>query len=236
LIYPDWPAPENILAYSTTREAGVSQGRFQGLNLGDHVGDKPELVQRNRQLLPASKQLFWLKQVHGNKCVRLEQGYPQHPAADACYSREKGLGCVVMTADCLPVLLCDQQGTEVAAVHCGWRGLAAGILFQTLKQFQTPTNRLMAWLGPAIGPKAFEVGEEVKSAFITEYQGAFIPTQVQGKYLADIYQLATTALHMAGVKQVFAGDYCTYSQPELFYSYRRDGQTGRMASSILITQ
>lgn len=235
LIYPDWPAPQNVLAYSTTREGGVSTGVYRGLNLGQHVGDESELVQHNRQLLPAASDLVWLQQVHGSQCVALDSSSLQDQAADASYTKYKSIACVVMTADCLPVLICDQHGTEVAAVHCGWRGLAAGVLSQTLARFTAPNAQLLAWLGPAIGPQAFEVGEDVKQAFAAGTQSAFIETNRPGKYLADIYQLAKFELAKAGVERVFGGDYCTYSQPELFYSYRRDGQTGRMASAIVLT-
>ncbi|MCH8536456.1 MAG: polyphenol oxidase [Alkalimonas sp.] len=236
-ITPDWPAPEWVKACSSTRFGGYSTGVFASLNLGDHVGDAPEQVQRNRQLLqqhagmPAAP--VWLEQVHGTAVLRLPRQANSTLQADAAVSSAVGQVCSVMTADCLPVLFCDRSGQQVAAAHAGWRGLLGGVLEATVANFTQPTE-VMAWLGPAIGPKAFEVGAEVRTQFIARQNGAetaFQPS-TQGKWLANLYELARQRLQAVGVTAIYGGDYCTLSQPELFFSYRRDGQTGRMASCI----
>ena len=239
----DWPAPFHIKTAISTREGGVSLPPYYGLNLGSHVCDRPEAVAQNRQLfrqqatMPAEP--LWLNQVHGTECVVLEQtDFSAGPVtADASTTKTKGLVSVVLTADCLPVLFCDAAGTQVAAAHAGWRGLVDGVLEQSLAQFSDPTT-VMAWLGPAIGPAAFEVGDEVRQAFIAKdakADAAFISVPGKnGKWLADLYQLARLRLTAAGVNQIYGGGFCTYSDKERFYSYRRDGQTGRMASCIWI--
>lgn len=236
VIKPDWPAPSHVQAFTTTRQGGISQGLYAALNLGLHVNDQTEHVLANRALL--RKQLpsepVWLEQVHGTTVVPA-QIYPIPPIADAVYSHSPQQVCAVQTADCLPLLLCDQAGTHVAAVHAGWRGLAAGIIEQTLAVFADP-QQLLAWLGPAIGPNAFEVGAEVREQFIDaapEAIAAFRPSPRAGHWFADLYQLARQRLRRHGVTQIFGGIYCTYTERELFYSYRRDGaHTGRMASLI----
>ena len=232
---PEWPAPARVRALQTLRSGGVSPAPYDGLNLGDHVGDLPENVAANRSrlssVLPAEPR--WLQQVHGATVVDGD-GLVQPEAADGVYARLPGVVCGVMTADCLPVLFCDAAGSVVAAAHAGWRGLAAGVLENTVKAMGVPAANLMAWLGPAIGPGAFEVGDEVRAAFVTadrSASGAFVPGR-PGKWLADIYALARLRLNACGVGQVFGGGFCTVSDRERFFSYRRDGVTGRMASLI----
>jgi YfiH family protein len=261
-----WPAPANIVALTTTRPGGVSVGPYASFNLGAHVGDRPEDVLRNRRLLqeylclnqdatPAEdkhsavdflevhrpscqSEPRWLNQVHGNSVVVIEPKLPSTiPTADASYTRTPSQICAVLTADCLPVLLCNREGTEAAAVHVGWRGCLAGILANTLACFQSAPSELMAWLGPAIGPEAFEVGPEVREAFIKEnplMACAFLPGAGL-KFQANLYQLATLALAKSGVNAVYGGDFCTVSDNTRFFSYRRDGgTTGRMATLIYI--
>ncbi|WP_078120991.1 peptidoglycan editing factor PgeF [Thiosocius teredinicola] len=235
LIRPDWPAPANVGAVSTTRAGGVSSGAWSTLNLGTHVGDVPTDVEENRHRLTRAANLpsepQWLQQVHGTR-VRLNRS--GDVCADAGITDVPGVVSVVMTADCLPVLFCDVRGTQVAAAHAGWRGLQAGILEQTVRAFNQPADQLMAWMGPAIGPAAFEVGDEVHAAFtdIEHDDGRHFSPHGQGHWLADLYGLARARLHRAGVGRVFGGSYCTYSEAERFFSYRRDGVTGRMASLI----
>lgn len=239
----DWPAPLNIKTAISTRVGGGSLPPYDGLNLGSHVDDAPEAVAQNRQLFKHQAKMpaepLWLNQVHGTDCVVLEQtDFSVGPfTADASTTKTKGLVSVVLTADCLPVLFCDLSGTQVAAAHAGWRGLVDGVLEQSLAQFADPTT-VMAWLGPAIGPTAFEVGDEVRQAFIAKdakASTAFISVpDKNGKWLADLYQLAHLRLTAAGVSQIYGGGFCTYTDKERFYSYRRDGQTGRMASCIWI--
>jgi YfiH family protein len=238
LLYPDWPAPANVKAVSSTRLGGVSVAGFSSLNLGAHVGDDLVVVNTNRQrfsqlaALPAEP--VWLNQVHGTQVLQLPLATQADLTADASYSRQADQVCLVMTADCLPLLLCNRAGTEVAAVHAGWRGLAAGVIEQTLTHFQSPVSELLVWLGPAIGPHAFEVGLEVRSVFVAQdplAAAAFVVLSPE-KYLADLYQLARLRLQHCGVMAIYGAQYCTYSDPARFFSYRRDGQTGRQASAI----
>lgn len=239
LLCPDWPAPAGVKAVSSTRLGGVSGGQYASLNLGGHVGDDAVNVSANRQRfaqlarLPAAP--TWMNQVHGNQVLTLPQHSPEPlPTADASYSRQPGQVCLVMTADCLPLLICNTAGTEVAAVHAGWRGLAGGVIEQSLLQFQAPMAELMVWLGPAIGPAAFEVGAEVRQAFVAmmpEAEAAFTGS-AGGKYLANIYALARLRLQRAGVRAIYGAEYCTFTDSARFFSYRRDGQTGRQASAI----
>jgi polyphenol oxidase len=236
-IYPDWPAPANVQAFCTSREGGVSQGVFASQNLGTHVGDDVQAVMQNRALLKTSALLpsepGWLNQVHGTDVLMLDDWQGDLVNADAAVCGTPGKVCVVMTADCLPLLFCDSKGRQVAAAHAGWRGLCNGVIEQTLKLFANPAD-VMVWLGPAIGPAAFEVGAEVRAAFVAHNTGAnraFVPTG-SGKYLADLYLLARQRLKAVGVSQIYGGQHCTFSEPEQFFSYRRDGQTGRMASLI----
>jgi YfiH family protein len=239
LIIPDWPAPAKVRAFQTTRQGGISAAPFDSLNLGDHVGDAPLVVARNRMLLNTllPSEPVWLEQVHGTVVANADLAGCR-TVADASIAR-RGV-CVVMTADCLPVLLCDQAGTVVGAAHAGWKGLAAGVIEATVCEMGVEPVELMAWLGPAISQKAFEVGGEVRDEFIKSdpaAAAAFIPSPLQGessKYLADIYALARLRLNALGVTQIYGGDRCTYSEPEQFFSYRRDGVTGRQGSFIWV--
>lgn len=235
LIVPDWPAPPGVRALSTTRRGGYGGGSYASFNLAHHVGDDPVVVAANRQLLrnrlPVSP--CWLKQVHGIGCVDVDAAWPGIEA-DASVSHAPVQACTVLTADCLPILLCDQAGTVVAAAHAGWRGLAAGVIEATVAAMRLPGERLMAWLGPAIGPAAFEVGDEVRTAFLRDDAGAaaaFVPHGA-GKWLCDLYALARRRLARLGVGRVHGGGFCTYTEGERFFSYRRDGVTGRMASLV----
>jgi purine-nucleoside/S-methyl-5'-thioadenosine phosphorylase / adenosine deaminase len=244
-IIPDWPAPQNVQALQTTRNGGVSTGSYASLNLGDHVGDVPMAVAHNRQLLSAllPSEPVWLKQVHGTGVIDTDAAGCGVPQADACISRHSGAVCAVMTADCLPVLLCDERGSVVAAVHAGWRGLCDGVIEQTVRAMDVPPQMLMAWFGPAIGPQAFEVGGEVRAAFIDKQpqaEAAFIPSPPaplplagEGrKYLADLYRLARLRLNALGISRIYGGGLCTYTDSARFFSYRRDGVTGRMGTFI----
>jgi YfiH family protein len=234
-ITPDWPAPANVRAFTTTRRRGRSRGPYADLNLADHVGDDPVAVAANRGrlrlYLPTAP--HWLKQVHGTRCVVAEELAPG-TEADASVSFAPSTVCAVLTADCLPLLLCDAAGTVVAAAHAGWRGLAAGVIESTVAAMDRPGDELLAWLGPAIGPAAFEVGDDVRDAFVAHDHAAaraFMPHGA-GKWLCDIYELARWRLAALGVHRVFGGDLCTFEDAGRFYSYRRDGATGRMASVI----
>jgi hypothetical protein len=246
IIEPDWPAPDSVLALCTTRLGGRSEAPYASFNLGSHVGDDTSAVVANRAILagalPPDARVFWLSQVHGTAVVEAGQGGSM-PVADAQWSRSPGAVCAVLTADCLPVLLCSAAGDVVAAAHAGWRGLLAGVLETTVGAMDTHTQQLLAWLGPAIGQAAFEVGQEVREAFLAAARPAevnaiaacFLPSTSRPQhYLADLYALARVRLGTLGVTRVFGGGWCTYSEGERFFSYRRDGQTGRMASLILL--
>ena len=237
LIVPQWPIPQGVAACSSTRIGGVSLSPYDSLNLGAHCGDNPEHVEENRKRLFAAGNLpskpVWLEQVHGKDVLKLSGGPYLSKRADASYSNTPGTVCAVMTADCLPVLFCNRAGTEVAAAHAGWRGLCEGVLEETVACFGDKPENIIAWLGPAIGPDAFEVGAEVREAFMAKDLQADIAFVPRGeKYLADIYQLARQRLANVGVGNVYGGDHCTFSESETFFSYRRDNTTGRMASFI----
>ena len=243
LIVPDWPAPPAVRALQTTRRGGVSRPPYASLNLGDHVGDDRLAVAANRALLRGALvgggDPVWLNQVHGTRVVNAAACSPGDPPerADASFARDKGVVCAVMTADCLPVLYCDDAGSVVAAAHAGWRGLLAGVLEATVAAMGVAAPTLLAYLGPAIGPRAFEVGDEVRSAFVAAdaaLAAAFTPAQ-PGKWLADLYLLARLRLAAQGLVRVYGGDFCTYGDADRFFSYRRDAQTGRMASMIWLT-
>ncbi len=233
-IVPDWPAPKNVRSLITTRVGGVSVGAYASLNLGDHVGDDAQAVKQNRaalkKILPAEP--CWLQQVHGSSVLALEN-YQAPVEADASVTQSEHLICAIMTADCLPVLLCDELGTSVGAAHAGWRGLNAGVIENTVAQMQCPPARLMAYLGPAIGPQRFEVGGEVREAFLRNDAQAAVAfsEQADGKFLADIYLLARQRLGKAGVTRIYGGQFCTVEEHR-FFSYRRDKTTGRMAALI----
>lgn len=223
---------------STTRIGGVSTGAYHELNLGDHVGDDPQAVEANRARLIQHYALpempRWLQQVHGIKVADLRQTLAPR-RADASWTDQPRQVCAILTADCLPVLFCDDSGSVVAAAHAGWRGLAGGILGATLAQLPVPATRLMVWLGPAISPAAFEVGADVRDTFIAldpKSQGCFAPAAAAGKYHADLYTLARRQLHAQGISAIYGGEHCTYTDAQRFFSYRRDGVCGRMASLI----
>lgn len=239
MIYANWPAPSNVTAFITTRERGASRGIFSAFNLGDHVGDEPSAVHENRSMLQdslgTSRSVCWLKQVHSNFIVAAEESdNPQE--ADAIYTYQKELPVAVMTADCLPVFFASKSGDQVAVAHAGWRGLCAGVLENTANCFAEPSE-LLVWLGPAIGQKYFEVGDDVRSAFVAkdlDADQAFLSVDQSNKYLADLYLLAKLRLQQLGISAIYGGDFCTYSDTR-FYSYRREGQTGRMASVIFFS-
>lgn len=234
-IVPDWPAPARVKSLMTTRAGGVSRASWASLNLGDHVSDDPARVAANRtrlrERLPAEP--GWLRQVHSARVVEL--GRDTEREADASFTRQVGEACAVLTADCLPVLFCDRAGSVVAAAHAGWRGLAGGVLEAAVAAMQVPPDEILAWMGAAIGPQAFEVGDAVREAFVgrhPEAAAAFVPQPAPGKWLADIYRLARIRLNRIGVQAIHGGGRCTFSEADSFYSYRRDGVTGRMASLI----
>lgn len=237
LIAPDWAAPVTVRALATTRLGGVSRAPYDSLNLGAGVADSPEAVTVNRQRLVAEAGLpcqpLWLRQVHGATVVAAHTAGEQ-PEADAAWTNRGALPCAVLTADCLPVLLCNRAGTRVAAVHAGWRGLAAGVIEQTVSALDVDGGDLLAWLGPAIGPDVFEVGPEVRDHFLRQDPGASAAFR-QGRddrWLADLYTLARRRLNLLGVHDICGGGFCTYSDEQRFFSYRRDGETGRMATVI----
>jgi polyphenol oxidase len=233
-IIPDWPAPKNLRALITTKAGGVSTGAYASMNLGDHVGDDAQLVKQNRaalkKYLPAEP--CWLRQVHGTSVLSLEK-YSEPVEADASVTQESNVICAIMTADCLPVLLCDESGITVGAAHAGWRGLCNGVIEKTVAAMQCKPANLMAYLGPAIGPKKFEVGSEVREAFMRhDIQADKAFSKIAGnKFLADIYELARQRLRQASVTRIYGGEFCTFDD-ERFFSFRRDKITGRMASLI----
>lgn len=238
-IDPDWPAPPHVRALATTRRGGFSAGPFAGLNLATHVDDDPHVVERNRQWLREAAGLpaepMWLQQVHGTDVWR---GGPSQapPTADASIATSKRQVCAILTADCLPVLFCDTAGTVVAAAHAGWRGLVGGVLAATVESMQVPASQLLAWLGPAIEPAAFEVGGEVRDRFVARdarHSQAFQKNE-RHRWQADIYALARGELRALGVERVHGGGFGTFADATRFYSYRREKRTGRMATLIWI--
>ena len=237
-LIPDWPAPAGVKACVTTRAGGVSLAPFDSLNLGDHVDDSPEAVAENRRRLTDhfSIQPAWLQQVHGIVVAHADPG--RVVTADASWTATPGIACAAMTADCLPALFCDRAGTRVAAAHAGWRGLAAGVLEATLDSLDVPAADTLVWLGPAIGPQAFEVGPEVRETFVQQLPQAaeaFVPSHNPGKFMADIYKLARLRLAARGVTAVYGGGFCTVTDPR-FFSYRRSPRTGRFASLIWLAR
>lgn len=237
LIIPDWPLPSNLCAVQTTRAGGASTGPWGSLNLALHTGDDPATVHRNRARLSDALRLrrvpAWPRQVHG-AVVADAAALTDEVEADAVVARRAGDVCSVQTADCLPVLFASLDGQRVAAAHAGWRGLAGGVLEATVDALGCPPAEVTAWLGPAIGPEAFEVGPEVRSAFVAEQAAAAVAFRsgVGDRWFADIYQLARLRLERAGLREVHGGGRCTYSESETFFSYRRDGACGRMATLI----
>lgn len=247
ILLPDWPAPPGVRAVTTTRGGGASSGRYASFNLATHVGDEPQRVAENRAALRSRLGLpaepTWLTQVHGTVVVNagVDRGgdLPTAPApeADASVAHRPGAVCAVLTADCLPVLFCTRDGSRVGAAHAGWRGLAAGVLEATLAALGRPPGEVLAWLGPGIGAEVYEVGEEVREAFLAPdpgTAGAFTPSGRPGHWLADMYALARRRLGRAGLGEIYGGGLCTYRDGERFYSYRRDGVTGRIATLIWI--
>jgi YfiH family protein len=240
-ITPDWPAPPRVRAVSTLRTGGSSRGPFSALNLAAHVGDDPAAVAANRRQLVRALDLpaepAWLDQVHG--CGVVDAALCGGAAeADAAFAAGPNVVCAVLTADCLPVLLCDRSGTRVAVAHAGWRGLAGGVVETAVDALARPGDDLLAWLGPAIGFAAFEVGEEVQAAFVDQdpaAAAAFRPSPA-GRWLADIYALARLRLAARGVTRVYGGGLCSYSDSERFFSYRREPRTGRMATLIWLAE
>ena len=239
LIMPDWPVPAGVRAIITTRNDGFSHPPYDSLNLGDHVGDRPDHVEHNRaklrRYLHLPSEPLWLNQVHGCAVTSFasDKGGIE---ADAAIADLPGRVCAVLTADCLPLLLCNCSGSRVAAVHAGWRGLAAGVIEAVLTGLYEPGESLLAWLGPAIGPGAFEVGEEVRGTFLKHNPADEIAFQPAGPghWMADIYQLARNRLESYNLGYIGGGDSCTVEERERFFSFRRDGITGRMASLIWI--
>jgi polyphenol oxidase len=237
-IKPDWPAPAHVHAATTLRAGGFSKAAYSSLNLADHVGDTPEIVAKNRELLYVALDFqtkpLWLQQVHGIDVVHWEETAVQTLEADAIFTHQKYHPCAVLTADCLPILLCDCAGSVVAAVHAGWKGLLKGVIEATVDAMQVPSESLLAWMGPAIGPEAFIVGDEVRNAFMAHNKNAekaFTPQNSQ-KWFADIFLLGKQRLNSLGVTEIYGGGLCTYSDPSQFFSFRRDPSTGRMASLI----
>ncbi|AIB40220.1 peptidoglycan editing factor PgeF [Pseudomonas sp. FP1911] len=233
-LIPDWPAPARVKACVTTRAGGVSLAPFDSLNLGDHVEDSLEAVLENRRRLSEAFDIqpAWLRQVHGTRVVEADPG--RTVEADGSWTSTAGIACTAMTADCLPALFCDRAGTRVAAAHAGWRGLAAGVLEAAFESLDSAPEDVLVWLGPAIGPQAFEVGPEVREVFMQQLPAtaeAFVPSHNPGKYMADIYQLARLRLAARGVSAVYGGGLCTVTDPR-FFSYRRSPHTGRFASLI----
>lgn len=233
----DWPAPKSVVAGTTLRQGGVSTGTCESLNLAAHVGDEPARVEENRRRLVEHLRLpadpVWLDQVHGTRVARADTAEGS-PVADGLMTSRSGVVCAVLTADCLPVVLAAADGGEVAVAHAGWRGLAAGILESAIAAMTGEPADLLAWLGPAISQAAFEVGNEVRDAFLAKDAGAAecFRANERGRWQADLYGLAARRLEGAGVRRVHGGGRCTYAESEAFFSYRRDGQCGRMATLV----
>jgi polyphenol oxidase len=239
LIAPDWRVPSNVRAFCTTRLGGVSQGAMASLNLGNHVGDVPANVAQNRALLRTClpSEPVWMEQVHGADVIDAAVAHA-NPRADGAVSHSPGVVLCVMTADCLPVLLSDADGKVVGIAHAGWRGLAAGVIEATINRMQVPPARVVAYLGPAISRNAYEVGAELLDRFVQQdaaNAGSFV-SKGNGKYWCDLYSLATRRLTRLGVSAIYGGSFCTHADAARFFSFRRDGQTGRMASFIWLSQ
>lgn len=239
-LLPKWPAPPSIKAAVTTRQGGVSSAPYESFNLGDHVGDKPDSVALNRQRLSEYLKLpsapLWLNQVHGSVVCQADRTTSPR-TADAITTRTPHKVCAILTADCLPILLCSTQGNEIAAIHAGWRGLVQGVIQKTLSGMHTMPEEIIAWLGPAIGSRAYEIDRPVFDRFIqlkSQFEDCFIPTRTD-HWQMDIYAIARFLLRQQGVTQIHGGEHCTYSEDKLFFSHRREGITGRMASLIWIS-
>ncbi|HUR89377.1 MAG TPA: peptidoglycan editing factor PgeF [Ramlibacter sp.] len=236
-LAPDWPAPPNVRAVCTTREGGVSAGNFASLNLGDHVGDEAPHVARNRAIFERGigARPVYLKQVHGTACIAIDGNTEDAARADGCWTSVRNVACTIMVADCLPVLLTTQDGSRVGAAHAGWRGLAGGIVEATVRAMEAEASSLVAWLGPCIGPEAFEVGDDVKNAFGTAAESHFKPYR-EGKWLADLPALTRMRLRAVGMTRIHGNDgkreWCTVANPSRFFSHRRDRVSGRFAAAV----
>jgi YfiH family protein len=236
-IVPEWPAPARVRAFVTTRAGGVSTGAYASMNLGTRSGDDPKSVVRNRLIvrehLPATPR--WMAQVHGTDVADLDSlADAGAPTADAATAGIAHRVAVVLTADCMPLLLCDDEGRRVGIAHAGWRGMAAGVIESTVRALRSEPARILAWMGPTIGPAAFEVGAEVRDAFLAadpDAHQAFVAHR-PGKFMADLYRLAARRLERAGVSRVFGGGFCTYREADRFFSYRREQRSGRMGAFI----
>lgn len=240
IIQPNWAVPRHIHAFTSTRAGGVSQVPFDSLNVGDHVGDNLGDVVANRKILAETYRLpqqpVYLTQTHSTKVLRLPLENGTDLNADAVYTNQPNEVCLVMTADCLPAIFCSRDGKEIAAAHAGWRGLCDGVLEATVAEFACNPSEIQVWLGPAIGPTAFQVGEEVIEQFTAidpQAREAFVADPItSGKFFGNLYQIARQRLNKLGITEISGGDYCTYCDAENFFSYRRDKQTGRMATLI----
>lgn len=240
MFKPNWPVPSHIRAVTTLRTGGYSQAPYDSFNLADHVGDDPKMVAKNRQKLYESLKLqnppFWLNQVHGDGIIHWQDELPDNATADAIFTSKKHHPCAVLTGDCLPILLCDRIGSVVAAIHAGWKGLLNGVIEATVNAMPVPSDTLLAWIGPAIGPAVFEVGEAVKTPFTLAdslAENAFQPYKKE-KFLCDIFLLGKQRLNSAGVTAIYGGYECTYSNPERFFSARRSQNTGTGRFATLI--
>lgn len=240
VITPEWPVPSNVKSIITTRKGGISENNYASFNIAQHVEDNPEHVLANRselrKLLPSEP--VWLSQVHGNRVIQANSNTSQNIEADAAVTNQPKVVLSIQTADCLPLLLCNQQATVVGACHAGWKGLANDVIENTVQEMQCSAETIIAYLGPAIGPEKFEVGKEVREVFVNKHSlaaFAFVQTSAD-KWLADIYALARIRLSAIGVTNIYGGDFCTFSEETRFFSYRRDKQTGRMASLIWLTK
>ncbi|QJR82128.1 peptidoglycan editing factor PgeF [Alteromonas pelagimontana] len=235
LIRPHWPAPKHIVAYTTTRQGGVSTGKYSGLNVGLHVGDVPEHVISNRALLPDSEKIWWLEQVHGNQCVRLPQLRKEGTfAADASVTQAQDVFCAVMTADCVPLLLCDQNGQEVAAIHAGWQGLVNGIIENTIAEMRTAPEQMMAWVGPAISQRHYQVGHETAERF-SRWPGFQTNADEDGRCYLDLPAVAESILSTLGIGWIGRSELCTYSDSTRFYSHRFAQHAGRSATGRMVS-
>jgi YfiH family protein len=246
-ITPRWPAPQGVRAAFTLRMGGVSVGPYDSLNLGAGIGDSVDAVEENRRRVRTKLRLpdepVWLEQVHGVEVVEIGHdgalaavgdGHGSPPKADSSVTRVAGRVCAIRVADCMPVLFAARDGSAVGAAHCGWRGLAAGVLEATIRRIGIPASELIAWMGPAIGPDHFEVGDDVRTGFLARDEDTYTAfvANARGRWQCDLYALARRNLAALGIEEIFGGGWCTFSEADRFFSYRRDGQCGRMAALI----
>lgn len=240
IIKPEWPAPKNIVAFTTTRTGGVSQDACTSLNLGNRNADTSENIAANRLILRTEMHLpnepYWINQTHSTIAIEIDHNY-KLTEADASFTTKTNCICVVNTADCLPLLVCDRDGTAVAAIHAGWRGLLDGIIENTLDLFPQQPDEILVWLGPAIGPTVYEVGNEIRAQFIEhdpQAEQAFVAS-LNDRWLMNMYLLARQRIHTKGITAIYGGDHCTYTENDRFFSHRRDSKTGRQASLIYLS-